>query len=417
LADIVFAFDPALDRPIPRLEGVPPPVADAVTAAPWQALESAAAAARESEACLLVLFGRILDPQRTSPAQAAVLRSLVAGLAVQGCRTAWLAPDRAACNDVSRMLGDPAGLLFATPDDPLRLNVRGIAVELLSTQGLTALTSLRTSDDVTGADVSHTRRIVVGWDAAHWTSERWDGDDAAVDGHRPAIGPAHRASFSVWGSRRRRAHEVGVHHLPALQARSGHEAGAGACGLLTLLDHPPADDGVALADRRDLHESQADWRNSWRELPTHHVAWHTLTIPSATGGDEELATAIWSALEGLTTDPHGPLQVIRCHVECGTSVARRVRIAEIAAETLARVRQLFDARTFRAWCNELLADPGESLVAMCHNRSGAKPGSTTSFSTALADICTRIEESRLPGVPADMAREAAWLALELIEST
>jgi hypothetical protein len=54
---------------------------------------------------------------------------------------------------------------------------------------------------------------------------------------------------------------------------------------------------------------------------------------------------------------------------------------------------------------------------MCHNRSGAKPGSTTSFSTALADICTRIEESRLPGVPADMAREAAWLALELIEST
>lgn len=416
MADIVFAFDAALDRPLARLEGAPPPVADAVAAAPWEALESAAAAARESEARLLVLFGRVLDPQRASPAQAAALRSLVAGLAGHGCRTAWLAPDRAACDDVSRMLGDPAGLLFVTPDEPLRLDVRGIAVEMFSTRGLTALAAARTIDDATAAEGAHTRRILVGWDAAHWNSERWDGDDA-VDGHHPATALDHRASFCVWGSRRRRGHDVGVHHLPALQARSGHEAGAGACGLLTLLDHPPADDGVALADRRDLHESRADWRNSWREIPTHHVAWHTLAIPSATGGDEELATAIWSALEGLTSDPHGPLQVIRCHVECGTSVARRVRIAEIAAETLARVRQLFDARTFRAWCNELLADPGESLVAMCHNRSGAKPGSTTSFSTALADICTRIEESRLPGVPADMAREAAWLALELIEST
>ncbi len=417
MADIVFAFDPALDRPIPRLDGAPPPVADAVAAAPCEALTNAAAAARESEACLLVLFGRILDPQRASPAQAAALRSLVTGLAAHGCRTAWLTPDRDACDDVARMLGSPAGLLFVTPDDPLRIDVRGIAVEILSVPcrpGTAAGRTIEAAD--AGADALHARRIVVGWDAAHWNSERWDHDEAAADVHRPVIGAAHR-SFCVWGSRRRRSHDVDVHHLPALQARSGHEAGAGACGLLTLLDHPPADDAVAHGDRRDPHQSRADWRNSWREIPTHTVAWHTLSIPSATGGDEELATAIWSALEGLTTDPHGPLQVIRCQVECGTSVSRRVRIAEIAAETLARVRQLFDARTFRAWCNELLADPGESLVAMCHNRSGAKPGSTTSFSTALADICTRIEESHLPGVPADMARESAWLALELIEST
>jgi hypothetical protein len=98
-------------------------------------------------------------------------------------------------------------------------------------------------------------------------------------------------------------------------------------------------------------------------------------------------------------------------------VQRRVRIAEISAETLARVRQLYDARTFRAWCHEVLADPGESLVALGHTRSGAKPGSTTSFSTALADIVNRAEQEPFRTVPAELAREAGWAALELIEST
>jgi hypothetical protein len=98
-------------------------------------------------------------------------------------------------------------------------------------------------------------------------------------------------------------------------------------------------------------------------------------------------------------------------------VARRVRVAEISAETLARLRQLYDARTFRAWCHEVVADPGESLIALGHSRSGAKPGSTTSFSTALADIVNALEQQPLHTVPADLARESAWLALELIEST
>ena len=94
-----------------------------------------------------------------------------------------------------------------------------------------------------------------------------------------------------------------------------------------------------------------------------------------------------------------------------------MRVGEISAETLARVRQLYDARTFRAWCHEVVADPGESLAALGHSRSGAKPGSTTSFSTALADIVNAIENHPLHTIPADLAREAAWVALELIEST
>jgi hypothetical protein len=104
-------------------------------------------------------------------------------------------------------------------------------------------------------------------------------------------------------------------------------------------------------------------------------------------------------------------------VACGTSVPRRVRVAEIAAETLARVRQLFDARSFRIWCREIFADDGESLAPLGHARSGGRPGTTTSFASALADIVTAIEQAPGHAIPPELAREAGWLALELIEST
>jgi len=427
MADIVFAFDPAIDRPIPRLDAAPPAVAESVAQAPHAALESAAAVVRQSEAAALVLFGRVLDPQRASPAQAAHLRLLITGLAAHGCRTVLFAADDAARADTFRLLGGPNGLEFVTPLSPLRLDIRGIPVEILSAQGptdtatshataLTMIAAAPTSSAVHPHHV-HERRIVVGWDTAHWTGERWDNEPVRVApgaAHAPGWSPH---GFVVWGSRRRGPAVAGAHHLPALQARSAHEAAAGACGALTLLDHPPVDEGLPVAARLDHLESRTDWRNAWRELPTHHVAWRTITVASATGGDEDLATAIWSAIEALALDPQGPLEIVRCHVECGTSVQRRVRIAEISAETLARVRQLYDARTFRAWCHEVLADPGESLVALGHTRSGAKPGSTTSFSTALADIVNRAEQEPLRAVPAELAREAGWAALELIEST
>lgn len=420
MADIVFAFDPAIDRPVPRLDGAVPAVAEPVASAPFDALRAAAAAARQAEAAALVLFGRVLDPQRASPAQAAALRRLITDLASHGCRTVWIAADAAACADVSRMLGDPAGLVFVTPTQSLGLDIRGLAVEIhasqYSAQGLVGM-----GDGLAELDPLHaasTRRIVVGWDAGHWSHERWDEEPHAADArqcHAAAAGP--QTTFCVWGSRRRHAPGGGVHHLPAIQARSAHEANAGGCGLLTLLDHPAADEAAALGHRHDPLTSRTDWRHAWRELPTHQVAWRTIAVESPAGGDEELATAIWSAIEGLSLDDQGPLQIIRCHVQCGTSVARRVRASEISAETLARVRQLYDAHGFRAWCHEIVADPAESLAALGHSRSGAQPGSTTSFSTALADIVTAYEQTPLRPVPADLARESAWLALELIEST
>ena len=347
-----------------------------------------------------------------------MLRSIITGLAAHGCCTVWLAADATACADIARMLGEPAGLSFVTPTAPLSLEIRGIAVDIISSHDRNAALSAALKPPANATLSTLDRQIIVGWDACHWNSERWDDEPGASEHHWTpgAVGPLSN-TFCVWGSRRRPPAAAGMHHLPALQARSPHEAAAGVCGMLTLLDHPAVDDGVLASARRDTLDSRTDWRHNWRELPTHHVAWRTITTASATGGDEELATAIWSAIEALSLADQGPLQIIRCHVECGTSVARRVRVAEISAETLARVRQLYDPRTFRAWCHEIVADPGESLVALGHSRSGAKPGSTTSFSTALADIVNRLEQEPLHAIPADLARESAWLALELIEST
>jgi len=433
MADLVFAFDPALDRPLPLPEDAPPAVVETIATATREALGAAVAFARTSRAAALVICGRLLDPTRASPSQAAALRTMVADLSTRGCRTVYVADDTAACHAISRMLGEPAGLHFVTPLAPLELDVHGLLVEIASAHGPAAGTAAGPLD---GPAPLH-RRIVVGWDTALWQAERWDlpaaakphdavhpalAADASVRAFAPltpaafaaaaAASPAwsHPATFCIWGSRRPQHLPQGLHHLPALQARSGHEASPGGCCGLTLFHRDPTAPG-------SLAAPHTDWRASWQETATHRVAWRTLAVESAAGGDEELATAIWSALEALPATGHAALEIVRCSIECGTSVARRVRVAEIAAETLARVRQLYDAKTFRIWCRDLVAAPGESLAPLGHARSGSRPGTTTSFSSALADIVSAIEQSPAPVIPADMAREAGWLALELVEST
>jgi len=428
VSDIIFAFDPALDRPIPAPEGAPVAIVEAIATAPAEAVAAAAAEARRSGAAALVLCGRILDPRRASPAQAAAFRRMVVDLATNGCRTIVVDDDTAACHEVARMLGEPQGLAFVTAAAPLRLDIRGLAVELVSAHGPVGAAVPADADSIGTAPLH--RRIVIGWDTALWHADRWAGGlEGHHDGHhREAAGLTPTAfaaaaaaspawsepgAFWIWGSRRRQHLPVGVHHLPALQERSGHETVAGSCCGLTLLDR---DDTQPAAGRR-FAAPLSDWRASWREIPTHRVAWRTVTIESPAGGDEELATAIWAALEGVGSGGNAALEIVRCSIECGTSVARRVRVAEIAAETLARLRQLYDPKTFRVWCREVFASPGESLAALGHARSGGRPGTTTSFSSALADIVAAIEQSPTPAIPPDLAREAGWLALELVESS
>lgn len=402
MADMVFAFDPAIDRPLAVSDGAPAAVADAMAVAPIDALRASVAAARDAGASAFVVFGRVLDPHRASPAQAAAVRGLIVGLAAAGCRTIWITDDPTSCSDIGRMLGEPQGLLFVTPLTPLRLDLRGMGVEIVCAQG-----GVMASSHAVSALAPLDRRVIVGWDGSGWSAERAEGFDELHAPHALA-GWLQPGCHCVWGSRHARPLPAGVHHAAAIQPRSPRDA-AGACGMLSLMD---VDDGTRLAAERER----------WRTVPTQRVAWQTLTVASTAGGDEELATTIWSALESLPDDDE-PLRIVRCAVECGTSVARRVRVAEIAAETLARIRELFDQRASRAWCQEIHADPGESLTPLGHARSGGRPGSTTSFTSALADIVLEIEHAPLSAglpaglaMPGDVAREAGWLALELIES-
>jgi hypothetical protein len=411
VADLVFAFDAALDRPLAVPDDAPPAVAETISRAHADAFAAAVAAARD-HAAALVLCGRVLEASRASPAQAAALRRTVNELAARGCRTVVVAEGTAACHDLARLLGEPGGLGFVTPLSPLELDVHGIRVELVSAHGPLAATAVDQPADRVGVR----RRIVIGADRAAGPG-RWPEASDAADPFAAAAaagGWNHPGATWVWGTRGGVALPAGVEPLPPLQARSGREPRPGSCLALALVDRTApatADGGWPAAAPR------IDWRSGWREIPTHRVVWRSLVVESPAGGDEELATAIWAALERHSAAADGPLEVVRGVVACGTSVARRVRVAEIAAETLARVRKLGDAAATRVWLREIAADPTESLAALGHARSGGRPGSTTSFASALADIVTGLEASVAPAVPRDLARESGWLALELLEST
>lgn len=411
MADLVFAFDAALDRPIPVPKSAPEAVAEAVGEAPLAALRSAVATARQSRAAALVLFGDTLDPVRCSPAQAAALRAQIESLASEGCRTVWVADDPTAVANTARALAEPAGLSFVTPVSPLRLDLRGLSVEICSARGH-AHAAGHLPPSFASAHSSllpAQRRIVIGWDDA-WTSLQ---GEPAVSQALPAPVPVgsrgpHGTLF-VWGTRRLQPVPQGVHQVPPLQARSDREPAAGACVVATLTQ--PATAGAAAGPVAG--DPRGEWTANWKEVPTHHVAWRTLSITSLSGDEEELATTIWSALEGMSIDPRAPVQIVRCAVDCGGSVSRRVHVAEITAETMARVRELYDPRSFRAWCHEIEPDRAESPDALLRNASAARAGGAASFAAGVAERVLDMESKASSTVP----REAGWLALELLEST
>ena len=434
MADIVFAFDAALDRPMPVPASAPADVVDAFAAAPWEAFEAALTTARQSRAAALVLFGSTLDPLRASPAQAARLRGLITALAAEGCVTVWVADDATDCANIARALAEPTGLSFVTPAAPQRLDVRGLSVEICSARGPVVGTT-GVGQLVPSFASAHSsllpaqRRVVVGWDDA-WSSFHADGATPLHGLHAPVApgaGPA-SGTFFVWGSRRVQAVPAGVHALPALQARVPAEVAAGACGAVTLTTLGPGSPAVPFhplpapslaSGPTGIHQPalvlppSGDHRPAWREVPTHRVTWRTLALESLAGNDEELATSIWGALEAMTPDPAGPLHVVRVAIDCGGSLARRIHVSEISAETMTRLRELFDPRSFRVWCQELEADRNEALTALVRNASSSASGTTASFASLLAEKV--LEGEKHAGTPGP--REAAWAALELMEST
>ncbi|MEO1991003.1 MAG: hypothetical protein ABGW78_03660 [Pirellulales bacterium] len=401
MADIVFAFDPAIDQPPAVPEAAPPAIAQALSNAPLQSLQKAVRIAREQNASAFVLCGRVLDPYRASPAQATAVRTMIFELSHDGCQTIWILPNAETCEALSQALGEPQGLQFATPSMPVQLNVRGLPVEILPSYKGTTATLHQTSENSSGLLA---RRIFVGWDDAFWSSRRWEQKEAhdAQDSLGDLLQPG---CYCLWGSRRSDSLPDGVRHIPPLQPHSVDEVSSGACALLSLTE----------SSKNSVQEGRSV---RWQTKQTHCVRWTTLTVESAAGGDEELATTLWSAIESLPSSTNDVMQIIRCRVECGTSVARRVRVAEIASETLARLRELVHEKDMLIWCEEICADPHETFAPLGHTRSGGQPGSTTSFSSALADIVSGIEHDQVQRNerPSDMAREAGWLALELLES-
>lgn len=412
MADIVFAFDAALDRPLPLPSSAPPEVVAAFAAAPWEAFEIAVNTARQTHAAALVLFGCTLDPLRASPAQAARVRDTILSLGRAGCRTVWIADDATECANVARALSEPSGLSFVTPAAPQRLDVRGLSVEICSARGPVVATT-GAGQLVPSFASAHSsllpaqRRVIVGWDDA-WTPLHSESAAMTHGLHAPVAAGAAGTLF-VWGSRRIQAVPAAVHCLPALQARSRKEGGAGACGAVTLTSLG----GVAGVPAVPASVVAADGHAVWREVPTHRVAWRTLALESLAGDDATLAEAVWTALEGSLPDPAGPLHVVRVSVACGGSLTRRTHVGEISAETLAHVRQLFDGKACRIWCQEVEADHAEPLAALVGNAASSPSGTTASFASLLAEQVTEAEKSGSAGV----SREAAWLALELMEST
>lgn len=414
MADLVFAFDAALDRPIPEPEAAPAGVRTALADAPREAFAAAVATARETHAAALVLLGNTLDPLRASPAQAASVRHAIAGLAADGCRTVWMVDEPTACTALARALGEPAGLTLVSPLSPLRLDVHGVAVDLVclpaESRGIAAPARVAPSFASEHASLLPAQqRIVVGWD------ESWAGSPVAHAVASPisTAGAGSYATSFVWGSRRPQPIAAGVLQLPALQARGPREAGPGSCGVLgftgmvALADGTPA--GAATVGRGAA-------AIGWREVPTHRVVWRGLSVASTVGGDEELAAVIQAAFDALVVDPRGPLQVVRVNVECGTSVSRRVRVAELVAETMARLR-LPEEAAARIWCHELGPDPLEPMTILARGPSGhghvGGGGATDAFAAALATLVAAREAAS----PSTLHREAGWMALELMGST
>ena len=421
MADLVFAYDAALDRPIPVPDAAPAGVRAILHAAPHEAFAAAVRTARETHAAVLVLLGSTLDPLRASPAQAAAVRQAIVDLAADGCRTIWMVDEAVACTAIDRALGAPAGLSLVSPVSPLRLDIRGVAVELAclpaDARGMGAGGRLPPSFASEHASLlPPQQRIVVGWD------DSWGGAPLAhaLPAPLPAVGLLAGATTFVWGSRRPQPVPPGVHQVPALQARGAREAAAGSCGLLTLSGIAPAP-GPAGTLAAPL-PTRADLAGTWREVATHRVAWRGVSITSLAGGDEELAAAVQAALDALVVDPHGPLQVVRVNVDCGASVSRRVRVAELVAETTARLRPPADAAAHRLWCHDLGPDPLEPMAVLARGAAGhgtattghgAGTESLAAFATALGSIVTAREVAD----PSTDHREAGWLALELMGST
>lgn len=406
--DLIFAGSPAIDHPIAEPNGLPPALFHRLRQAPLVSLEKTFQVAKDQQACGVILCGSILNSLRASPAQVVALREIILKASAHGCETVWVTNDSRSPREVLRMLGEPNGLAFATPLAPWTTTIRSATVELWAVADAEDAKRATATEPVTPLH----RRLLVGGEIT--------ATGRTVDQVLPPEVINRPDTLAIWESATSAPLPTGVLRLPQLQPRSQEASGAGACGL--ALYRPPAAAMGSPDDTTSGETNELPLVTGWQPLATDQVRWKTIHVESADGDHEKLAGELWEILKATlasspsTTVAHQasePLTLLNCKVACGTSVERRIEIGGLASEATRRLRERCAAAAPMIWCEQIAAAGDESLAALGHSRSGGQPGTINSFTSALADIVTEQESS---GDVEQFNREAAWLALELLEA-
>ena len=403
--DLLFVGNPAIDDAIAEPEDMPQSLIARLRGANLKTLEKTFHLAIESQAQAIVLCGSILNPTRVSPAQLIAFRQLIIWAADHDCETLWVATNPTDAREYLRVLGEPKGLSFATPLNPWTQTIRSTTVELWAISNEADVDRIATQSSF---EPLH-RQILVGSDTCHDTHR-------SVTSFLSSRHLSQPNTLAIWATKSTPSLPQHILPLPSIQSRCHTDSRNSGCYGLTFY-RPPS---TANNDSASENKGAVD---QWKQLPMSDVIWRTIRTESADEDHEALSQLLWEACSSLLDDlvPEGdetitsasPLVIINCQIACGTSIARRLEVNEIAQETKRILRERCAAASPHIWIESISADVEEPLAALGRNRSGGRPGASSSFTSALADLVTEAE-SASPVTSAE--REAGWLALELLES-
>ena len=403
--DLLFVGNPAIDKAIAEPEDMPRSLLGRIRGATLKTLEKTYRQAIESEARGIVLCGEILNPVYVSPAQLIQLRELIIQARENGCETIWVTPNPIDAEEFLRMLGEPKGLSFATPLRPWTKTIRSTTVELWGVFNEEDIHRIASHDPF---EPLH-RQLLVGWDTSH----------DIVLSTTSKVSSRHLAqpnTLAIWATDTPSSAPCNFSPLPSVQALCQQDSHDTGCYGLTFYKPPSSNN-----DDTRTHKGSGDL---WKQLPMSEVIWRTIRIESADEDVEALSQRLWESCESLLghtseddeTDVANicPLIIVDCRIACGTSIQRRLKVGEIVPEVKRTLRERCAAASPHIWIQSISADAEESLAALGRNRSGGRPGSSNSFTSALADLVTDAEEKDPTELRTE--REAGWLALELLES-
>ncbi len=403
--DLLFVGNPAIDDAIAEPDDMPQSLITRLRGATLKTLEKTYHLAIESQAQAIVLCGSILNPTRVSPAQLIAFRQLILRAADHNCKTLWVTTNPTDAQEYLRVLGEPKGLSFATPLIPWTQTIRSTTVELWAISNEADVDRVAAQSSLEPLR----RQILVGSDACYDA-------DHSVTSFLSSRHLSQPNTLAVWATTSTPSLPNHILSLPSIQSRCHTDSRNSGCYGLTFYRPPSAADN----DSATRNKGAVD---QWKQLPVSDVIWRTMRTESADEDHEALSQLLWEACSSLVDDlvPEGdetittarPLVIINFQIACGTSITRRLEVNEIAQETKRILRERCAAAAPHIWIESISADVEESLAALGRNRSGGRPGASSSFTSALADIVTEAENA---SSVTSAEREAGWLALELLES-